>query len=58
MNNKIFNQSEFLRDAIEEENHDNLALLWIDITKSNITCLCYVNKWLEGFSLHRYGPFK
>jgi phage/plasmid-associated DNA primase len=39
MNNKIFNQSEYLRDAIEEENHDNLALLWIDITKSNIKCV-------------------
>jgi hypothetical protein len=33
------NISNFLKDAIENENHDNMALLWIDITKSNIKCI-------------------
>ena len=33
------NISNFLKDAIESNDHDNLALLWIDITKSNIKCV-------------------
>lgn len=33
------NISNFLKDAIENENHENLSLLWIDTTKSNIKCI-------------------
>ena len=33
------NISNFLKDAIESNDHDNLALLWIDITKTNIKCV-------------------
>jgi hypothetical protein len=37
------NISNFLKNAIEKSNHNNLALLWIDITKSNIKCVDYEN---------------
>jgi len=33
------NISNFLKDAIESNDHDNLALLWIDINKTNIKCV-------------------
>ena len=45
------NISNFLKDSIESENHENLALLWIDITKCNIKCIdC------ESYYFYKFNP--